>query len=77
MIFENHLFHIPDSHSFRFVLSGFYGTPDAALEIPYFGVRALKAPACGAASFDSPSTRRFGLALSNATFSKYEDIYLY
>lgn len=46
-------------------------------KIPYFGVRALKAPACAAVSFDSSSTRRFGLALSNATFSKYEDIYLY
>lgn len=46
-------------------------------KIPYFGVRALKAPACAAVSFDSSSTRHFGLALSNATFSKYEDIYLY
>lgn len=42
--FENHHFHIPDSDEFCFVLSGFHGTPEAALEILYFGVCALKAP---------------------------------
>lgn len=42
--FENHHFYIPDSNEFCFVLSGFHRTPDAALEILYFGVHAPEAP---------------------------------
>lgn len=42
--FENHHFHIPDPNEFCFVPSGFHGTPDAALEILYFGVPAPEAP---------------------------------